>query len=60
VDVVVHLRRGRDGRRIVSEIGLLQRVDDALRVEPAWTPGCPHGPAAAQLRTLLDRAERSE
>ncbi len=37
IDVVVHLRRGRDGRRTVAEIGLVERVGDELVVEPAWS-----------------------
>jgi pilus assembly protein CpaF len=59
VDVVVHLRRGRDGRRSVAEIGLLARVGAALQVQPAWTAADGDGPAAVRLRALLDRAERS-
>lgn len=59
VDVVVHLRRGRDGRRAVSEIGLLGRVDDELQVEPAWTATGGDGPAAARFHGLLRRAECS-
>jgi pilus assembly protein CpaF len=37
VDVVVHLRRDRDGRRVVSELALLERRGDELVVVPAWT-----------------------
>ena len=58
VDVVVHLRRGPDGRRAVDEIGLLERVGDALCVQPAWTAGGGVGRAAAQLQVLLRRGER--
>jgi pilus assembly protein CpaF len=56
VDVVVHLRRGREGRRAVAEIGLLARSGDELRFEPAWTAHGGDGPAAARLRALLDPA----
>ena len=59
VDVVVHLRRGRDGRRSVREIGLLTRVGHELRVEPAWTAADGEGPGAARLQRLLRRAERA-
>ena len=37
IDVVVHLRRGRGGRREVAEIALLERVGDELAVRSAWT-----------------------
>ena len=59
VDVVVHLRRGRDGRRSVSEIGLLGRVGNELRVEPAWTVRDGDASGVARLRELLRRAERA-
>jgi pilus assembly protein CpaF len=59
VDVVVHLRRGRDGQRTVSEIGLLGRVGDELIVEPAWTATAGDRPGGARLRALLQRAERA-
>lgn len=54
VDLVVHLRRGRDGMRVVSEIGLLDRVGDELSVEAAWTASGGDGPAARRLEHLLD------
>jgi pilus assembly protein CpaF len=57
VDVVVHLRRGRDGRRAVCEIGVLGRVGDEIRVEPAWTAAGGPGPAGPGLHALLHRAE---
>jgi len=59
VDVVVHLRRGRDGRRTVAEIGLLGRVDNDLAVEPAWTAMDGAGPGGPRLQGLLRRAERA-
>jgi pilus assembly protein CpaF len=59
VDVVVHLRRGRDGRRTVGEIGLLGPVGDGMRVEPAWTQTGGPGPAGPRLHALLHRAKRA-
>jgi pilus assembly protein CpaF len=59
VDVVVHLRRGRDGRRTVSEIGLLGRVGNELTVQPAWTATDGAGPGSERLQGLLRRAERA-
>jgi pilus assembly protein CpaF len=55
VDVVVHLRRGRDGRRSVQEIGLLGRMGDDLRVASAWTASNGDGPHRAALHELLQR-----
>jgi len=55
VDVVVHLRRSRDGRRTVQEIGVLGRAGDHVQVEPAWTAFDGEGPAAPRLRELLRR-----
>lgn len=43
--VVIHLRRLRDGARVVDEIGLLDRAGDSLGVHPIWRRGI--GPAAA-------------
>jgi pilus assembly protein CpaF len=37
LSVVVHLRRLRDGTRVVDEIGVLDRAGDTLAVYPAWT-----------------------
>ena len=34
--VVVHLRRLRDGTRVVDEVGLLDRAGDSLGVHPVW------------------------
>jgi pilus assembly protein CpaF len=53
IDVVVHLRRGRDGRRAVTEIGLLSRDGDELIVEPAWSAALGEQSAGARLRDLL-------
>ncbi len=49
--VVVHLRRLRDGGRVVDELGLLDRAGDSLGVHPVWRRG--HGLAAA-ANTLFD------
>jgi len=59
VDVVVHLRRGRDGQRVVAEIGLLGRDGNVLSVAPAWTAVDGDGAGAARLQDLLRRAERA-
>jgi pilus assembly protein CpaF len=53
IDVVVHLRRGRDARRTVAEIALLARAGDELVVEPAWSAMRGDQPAADRLRRLL-------
>lgn len=53
IDVVVHLRRGRDARRVVDEIGLVTRCGDDLAVEPAWSAQLGEHPAGGRLRELL-------
>lgn len=55
IDVVVHLRRGRDGCRVVSEIALLRRRGDELAVESAWSTGGGARPAGRELGELLER-----
>ena len=56
---VVHLQRGRDGRRRVAQIGVLQAVGDglgcpaALALDPAGR--LRPGPAADELERLLYR-----
>lgn len=58
VDVVVHLRRGRDGRRVVDEIGLLDRAADELTVASVWSVRAGIGAAAHRLAALIaDRAQ---
>ncbi len=57
IDLVVHLRRGRDGRRAITEIGLLDRAGDALVMTSAWTAANGEGAGAERLRGLLE--ERS-
>lgn len=58
VDVVVHLRRGRDGRRTVDEVGLLDHAGDELSVAPVWSVSAGIGVAASRLAALIaDRAQ---
>jgi pilus assembly protein CpaF len=47
--VVVHIRRRRDGARVVEEIGVLDRAGDALGCHPAWRRSSGLGPAAGRL-----------
>ena len=47
--VVVHLRRLRDGVRVVEEIGVLDRAGDSLGCHPAWRRASGLGPAAGRL-----------
>lgn len=54
IDVVVALRRGRDGRRVVAELGLLDRQDDRLVVEPAWSADAGERSGAPRLRALIE------
>ncbi|HEY7009220.1 MAG TPA: TadA family conjugal transfer-associated ATPase [Jatrophihabitantaceae bacterium] len=49
LSVVVHLRRLRDGTRVVDEIGVLDRAGDSLAVYPAWTRSAGAGRAAPRL-----------
>jgi pilus assembly protein CpaF len=53
VDVVVHLRRGPDGRRLMAEIGLLSRSADELVVQSAWTAHEGEREGGARMRSLL-------
>jgi pilus assembly protein CpaF len=53
IDVVVHLRRGRDARRTVAEVALLSRAGDTISVEPAWTAVQGEQAAGSRLRDLL-------
>ncbi len=53
IDVVVHLRRRRDGRRIVSELGVLECREGELTVRPAWSARGGDGEGAAALHVLL-------
>lgn len=56
IDLVVHLRRGRDGRRQVAELGLLRRTGDGLGVQPVWSATAGAGVGLPGLVRLL--AER--
>ncbi|PXY31199.1 TadA family conjugal transfer-associated ATPase [Prauserella muralis] len=38
VHVVLHMRRHADGRRVLAEIGVVERAGDTVRVLPAWRP----------------------
>lgn len=56
VDVVVHLRRDRSGRRRIDHLGVLEAGDDGLaRCRPALILGdrTEPGPAVARLRDLI-------
>ncbi len=53
VDLVVHLRRGPGGRRLVGEIGLLSRAGADLVVRSCWSADAGAGVAAADLQRLL-------
>ena len=52
LEVIVQLRRGRGGRRIVAEVGLLRSLAGSVRAEPAWTLAG-RAPAAGELAALL-------
>ena len=56
VDVVVHLHRGRDGRRGVAEIGLLERGGgDELSVVSVWSHADGRGPAWERAGRMVAR-----
>jgi len=50
LQVVVHLRRDATGRRVVSEVGVLERTADAVRVVPAVTRCADVDGSGASLR----------
>lgn len=56
VQVVVHLRRAAQGRRVISEIGVLVGDGAAVRVVPALAGGTA-GPGASQLQALIDERD---
>lgn len=58
IDVVVQLRRRRDGLRVVAEIGMLSRDGDDMAVRSAWSVDDGDGPAAARLRALIAERDR--
>ncbi|HEY8300726.1 MAG TPA: TadA family conjugal transfer-associated ATPase [Jatrophihabitans sp.] len=47
--VVVHLRRLRDGSRVVDEVSLLDRAGDSLGAHPVWQRAAGTGAAAGAL-----------
>jgi pilus assembly protein CpaF len=53
IDVVIHLRRGPDGRRMLGEIGVLARAGAELVVRSCWSASTGDGVAAPELRELL-------
>jgi pilus assembly protein CpaF len=57
VDVVVHLRRNRDGRRMVAELGVLRTIGDALTVERAWAADRVEESAVDSIRRLIRQRE---
>lgn len=38
LQVIVHVRRNSEGKRVLAEIGVVTRTADAVRVLPAWRP----------------------
>lgn len=57
IDVVLHVARLRDGRRVLQEVAVLEQVSGVVRAAPAllggpgrWT----EGPARGRLVSLLD------
>ncbi len=59
VQVVVHVKRDRAGRRRLSEVGLLDRGSDGrVQVVSAWRADGGNGCAAESLRQLLDERLR--
>jgi len=60
LDAVVHLARGRDGRRRVAEIGVFERSTSGfVAASTAWSVDdsgrCSPGPAAGSLERLLEQ-----
>lgn len=59
IEAVVHLVRGKDGRRRVGEMAVVQRVGEQVRVEPAVVLGADGrvrtGAGAGRLERLLQR-----
>jgi pilus assembly protein CpaF len=53
IDVVVHLRRGPDGRRSIAELALLRRHGDELNVSGVWSERAGPLPGWEVLRALL-------
>ncbi len=57
VDVLVHVRRDRDGRRRLEQLALWPPGQELAEPGLAWSRTAGLGPAAGQLRTLLEAAE---
>ncbi len=58
LQLVVHLRRTRDGTRVVAELALLERTEHGLGVVAVWSPATGVAAGAARLaRLLADRGE---
>ncbi|TCK27101.1 TadA family conjugal transfer-associated ATPase [Pseudonocardia endophytica] len=55
VQVVLHMSRGRDGRRALDAVGVVHRDagDGAVRVSPAWVRGEGVGPGRSALDALV-------
>ena len=53
IDLVVHLRRDRDGHRELAEIAVLEQRGDALATIPAWTADGRETPGADLLADRL-------
>lgn len=59
VQVVLAMRRRRDGGRVLQEIGLVVRdADHGVRIETAWCADSGPAPAKAALRQLLSERSR--
>jgi pilus assembly protein CpaF len=54
IQVVLHVARGRDGRRHLSEIATLRRGPDGqAKVQPCWSLRAGPAPGAADLAALI-------
>ncbi|SHE73059.1 TadA family conjugal transfer-associated ATPase [Streptoalloteichus hindustanus] len=54
LQLVMHMRREPDGRRVLGAIGVLERDGDWVRVTPAWTRSAGWGPGRDRLGALLE------
>lgn len=57
LDVLVHVRRDRDGRRRVEQLAVWPAGPGLSEPGLAWTRQAGVGPAAGRLRTMLEAAE---
>lgn len=55
VQVVLHMRREAGTRRVLSEIGLVERGDDGVRVRPVWRSGGWMDPQRSLVTLLRSR-----